>query len=49
MAGRGTPGAQPEADDRPLVLVVEDDLANRALLERLLEREGYRTTGGRRR
>ena len=32
------------ADDRPLVLVVEDDLANRALLERILEREGYRTT-----
>jgi putative two-component system response regulator len=31
-------------DDRPLVLVVEDDPANRALLERLLEREGYRTT-----
>jgi putative two-component system response regulator len=31
-------------DERPLVLVVEDDLANRALLERLLEREGYRTT-----
>jgi cyclic di-GMP phosphodiesterase len=32
------------ADDRPLVMVVEDDLGNRALLERLLEREGYRTT-----
>ncbi|MEX1170032.1 MAG: HD domain-containing phosphohydrolase [Chloroflexota bacterium] len=31
------------ADNRPLVLVVEDDLANRALLERLLGREGYRT------
>lgn len=31
------------SDDRPLVLVVEDDLANRALLERILEREGYRT------
>lgn len=31
------------ADDRALVLVVEDDPANRALLERLLEREGYRT------
>ncbi len=27
---------------RPLVLVVEDDLANRALLARLLERAGYR-------
>lgn len=33
------------ADDRALVLVVEDDPANRALLERLLEREGYRTKG----
>ena len=31
-------------DDRPLVLVVEDDPANRSLLERILEREGYRTT-----
>jgi putative two-component system response regulator len=31
------------ADVRPLVLVVEDDAANRALLERLLQREGYRT------
>ncbi len=30
-------------DPRPLVLVVEDDAANRALLERLLDREGYRT------
>ncbi len=30
-------------DERPLVLVVEDDLGNRALLARLLEREGYRT------
>jgi putative two-component system response regulator len=30
-------------DDRPLILVVEDDPANRALLERLMEREGYRT------
>jgi putative two-component system response regulator len=30
-------------EDRALVLVVEDDPANRALLERLLEREGYRT------
>jgi putative two-component system response regulator len=37
------PRVQP-VDGRPLVLVVEDDLANRALLERLLEREGYRTT-----
>jgi putative two-component system response regulator len=34
-----TPAAQ-----RPLVLVVEDDLAVRTLLQRLLEREGYRTT-----
>jgi putative two-component system response regulator len=43
MSGRDPfPGTQP-ADDRPLVLVVEDDPANRALLERLLEREGYRT------
>jgi putative two-component system response regulator len=33
----------PPTDLRPLVLVVEDDLANRALLERLLERDGYRT------
>ncbi len=31
------------SDDRPLILVVEDDPANRALLERLMEREGYRT------
>jgi putative two-component system response regulator len=31
------------ASDRPLVLVVEDDLAVRTLLERLLERDGYRT------
>jgi CheY-like chemotaxis protein len=31
------------SDERPLVLVVEDDVANRALLERLLDREGYRT------
>jgi putative two-component system response regulator len=30
-------------DDRALVLIVEDDAGNRALLERLLEREGYRT------
>jgi putative two-component system response regulator len=42
--------SQPEAlprllppAERALVLVVEDDPANRALLERLLEREGYRT------
>ena len=27
-------------EDRPLVLVVEDDPANRALLERILAREG---------
>jgi len=32
------------AAQRPLVLVVEDDLAVRTLLQRLLEREGYRTT-----
>jgi len=43
MAGRDPLSSQ-AADDRPLVLVVEDDLANRALLERILEREGYRTT-----
>jgi putative two-component system response regulator len=43
MTSRGKPIAQPEPDLRPLVLVVEDDAANRALLERLLEREGYRT------
>ncbi|HEX5149153.1 MAG TPA: HD domain-containing phosphohydrolase, partial [Candidatus Limnocylindrales bacterium] len=41
--GDRIPGFQQTAD-RPLVLVVEDDLANRALLERILEREGYRTT-----
>jgi CheY-like chemotaxis protein len=42
MPGRGPlPGIH--KDDRPLVLVVEDDPANRALLERLMEREGYRT------
>ena len=35
----GVPRIQP-FDERPLVLVVEDDLANRTLLERLLEREG---------
>ena len=38
----GLPPIQP-LDERPLVLVVEDDLGNRALLERVLEREGYRT------
>jgi putative two-component system response regulator len=43
MTSRGTPATQLEPDHRPLVLVVEDDAANRALLERLLEREGYRT------
>jgi putative two-component system response regulator len=41
--GDGLPRIQP-MNERPLVLVVEDDLANRGLLERLLEREGYRTT-----
>jgi cyclic di-GMP phosphodiesterase len=43
MATRGKPIAQAAPDPRPLVLVVEDDLANRTLLERLLAREGYRT------
>jgi putative two-component system response regulator len=42
-AADGLPRMLP-MDERPLVLVVEDDLPNRALLERLLEREGYRTT-----
>jgi putative two-component system response regulator len=41
--GDGLPRIQ-SFSERPLVLVVEDDLTNRALLERLLEREGYRTT-----
>jgi putative two-component system response regulator len=44
MAGREPVPGLPPTGDRPLILVVEDDLANRALLERLLEREGYRTT-----
>jgi putative two-component system response regulator len=36
--------AAPEGEDaRPVVLVVEDDLANRILLCRLLDREGYAT------
>ena len=43
MAGRVTPGSQPDVDLRPLVLIIEDDPANRTLLERLLERDGYRT------
>jgi putative two-component system response regulator len=43
MTGRESMTSIRTADNRPLVLVVEDDLANRALLERLLEREGYRT------
>jgi putative two-component system response regulator len=43
MGGHDTFDSIQFADDRPLVLVVEDDLANRVLLERLLEREGYRT------
>lgn len=43
MAGQGSMPSMRTADLRPLVLVVEDDPANRALLERLLEREGYRT------
>ncbi len=43
MEARGKPTGAEEIDRRPLVLVVEDDATNRALLERLLEREGYRT------
>lgn len=43
MTGRDVMPSIRPADNRPLVLVVEDDLANRALLERLLGREGYRT------
>jgi putative two-component system response regulator len=43
MTARRSPGSTLDGADRPLVLVVEDDPANRALLERLLEREGYRT------
>jgi putative two-component system response regulator len=43
MSGRDLSAGTLPADDRALVLVVEDDPANRALLERLLEREGYRT------
>jgi putative two-component system response regulator len=43
MTGRESMPSSRPADNRPLVLVVEDDPANRALLERLLEREGYRT------
>src|SRR4026208_1551795 len=31
------------APERPLVLVAEDDVANRALLARLLDRAGYRS------
>jgi putative two-component system response regulator len=43
MAALPTPDLGSSNDGRPLVLVVEDDLANRALLERLLQREGYQT------
>ena len=43
MSTRRKTEPQPVADPRPLVLVVEDDVANRVLLERLLQREGYRT------
>ena len=38
-----TADGHPETVRGPLVLVVEDDIASRVLLERLLEREGYRT------
>jgi CheY-like chemotaxis protein len=44
MVGHDRLGDPQPGVDRPLVLVVEDDLANRTLLERILEREGYRTT-----
>jgi putative two-component system response regulator len=40
--GETLPSIRP-MDERSLVLVVEDDAVNRALLERLLDREGYRT------
>ena len=43
MAGRDPLLDLLPPEDRPLVLVVEDDVANRTLLERVLEREGYRT------
>lgn len=43
MSGHDSLPSMRTTDTRPLVLIVEDDLANRALLERLLEREGYRT------
>ncbi|MGZ5422770.1 MAG: hypothetical protein ACXWDF_11420, partial [Aeromicrobium sp.] len=33
------------ADDAPLVLVIEDEPTQRALLMRVLEREGYRAIG----
>src|SRR5438093_11627311 len=40
--GAGRP-AMPLGLDRELVLIAEDDLANQALLARLLERAGYRS------
>ena len=43
MPMRGILEPHSSADSRPLVLVVEDDVTNRVLLERLLQREGYRT------
>jgi putative two-component system response regulator len=43
MAGRDHLLELLPPEERPLVLVVEDDVSNRTLLERILEREGYRT------
>jgi putative two-component system response regulator len=43
MAGRDPLLELLPPEERPLVLVVEDDVSNRTLLERILEREGYRT------
>ena len=43
MAAFRATSAQPPAGAGPLVLVVEDDADNRTLLERMLERDGYRT------
>src|SRR5204862_6121607 len=40
---RATEGPGSTIEPSFLVLVVEDDPANRALLERLLQRDGYRT------
>ena len=44
MVDHGQGARRGESPDRtgPVVLVVEDDAANRALLETLLSRDGYR-------